>query len=182
VSTPGSASYHHYLAKGQFGPMFGATASTVAAVTRQLSAAGLVPGPLGADGVTIPVTTTIAQAKQAFGTDFAGYALADGSTAYANTSAPLVPSAVTGVVGLNDLVHLTAAHHAAQPRGPDRAGEYAITGGATGVRHSRRVRRDPGPVRAEQSVRHDGLLGAGHAVRRFGIRHRRAVHPLRQHR
>jgi subtilase family serine protease len=110
VSTPGSASYHHYLAKGQFGPMFGASPSTVAAVTRQLSAAGLAAGPLSSDGLTLPVTATIAQAKQAFGTDFAGYTLADGHAAYANTSAPLVPSGVTGVVGLNDLTHLTPAH------------------------------------------------------------------------
>ncbi|HEY3609553.1 MAG TPA: S53 family peptidase, partial [Pseudonocardiaceae bacterium] len=110
VSTPGSAGYHHYLAKGQFGPMFGASPSTVAAVSRQLSAAGLVAGPLSSDGLTLPVTATIAQAKYAFGIDFAGYALADGHAAYANTSAPLVPSGVTGVVGLNDLVHLTPAH------------------------------------------------------------------------
>jgi hypothetical protein len=29
VSTPGSPDYRHYLAKGQFGPMFGPTAATV---------------------------------------------------------------------------------------------------------------------------------------------------------
>ncbi len=110
VSTPGSASYHHYLAKGQFGPMFGASPSTVAAVSRQLSAAGLVAGPLSSDGLMLPVTATIAQAKHAFGIDFAGYTLADGRTAYANTAAPLVPSNVAGVVGLNDLTHLTPAH------------------------------------------------------------------------
>jgi len=46
VSNPASALYRHYLAKGQFGPMFGPTRAAVAAVSGWLSRAGLRVGPV----------------------------------------------------------------------------------------------------------------------------------------
>ena len=55
VSTPGSASYGHYLAPGEFGPRFGATPQTIAAVTGALRADGLNAGRPSANGLTIPV-------------------------------------------------------------------------------------------------------------------------------
>src|ERR1035441_3930273 len=41
---PASPEYHHFLAKGQFGPLFGAAASTVTDVASTLSSLGLTPG------------------------------------------------------------------------------------------------------------------------------------------
>jgi subtilase family serine protease len=114
VSTPGSPQYHQYLQKGQFASAFGASQATIDAVTAALKAQGLTPGTPSADGLTIPVTTTVAQAEQALHVGFAGYRLTDGRTTYANTTAPQLPSAVagsvTGILGLNNFVK-PVAHH-----------------------------------------------------------------------
>jgi subtilase family serine protease len=114
VSTPGSPEYHNYLSKGQFAAEFGPTQTTVNAVRAALSAAGLTPGATTPDGLTIPVDTTVGQAGTAFATGFAGYRLANGRTAYANTAAPQLASsasgAIVGVVGLNNFVSFNAAH------------------------------------------------------------------------
>ncbi|MEV6210355.1 S53 family peptidase [Kitasatospora sp. NPDC051914] len=105
VSTPGSPLYKHYLGTGEFGKRFGADPATVASVRAALTEAGLHPGEIGANGLTIPVKATVAEAKKAFNTDFAGYKLSDGTTAYANTQAPAVrgdlAGKIAGVVGLD---------------------------------------------------------------------------------
>ncbi|GAA1140417.1 subtilase family serine protease [Kitasatospora gansuensis] len=104
VSTPGSPQYGQYLATGEFGRRFGATPAAVESVRKALRAAGLTPGEVGANGLTIPVKATVEQAAKAFDTGFAGYRLADGSTALANTEAPALRGGaaklVAGVTGL----------------------------------------------------------------------------------
>ncbi|MFD5544479.1 protease pro-enzyme activation domain-containing protein, partial [Streptomyces sp. NPDC127079] len=114
VSTPGNAQYHHYLAKGQFASVFGPTGATIAAVSGALKAAGLSPGKVSPDGLSIPVTATAAQASHAFGTGFHDVRLKDGTTDYLNTSAPSLPanvaSSVTGIVGLSS-VNTVSSHH-----------------------------------------------------------------------
>ena len=116
VSDPKSPQYKHYLGKGQFGSVFGATKQTIDAVTKALKDAGLNPGPATPDGLSIPVTATVAQAKSALGVDFAGYKLPDGRTTFANTSAPKlaasVASSVTTVLGLNNMLKANASHTA----------------------------------------------------------------------
>ncbi|WP_416961388.1 S53 family peptidase [Streptomyces sp. Agncl-13] len=119
VSTPGNAQYHHYLAKGQFASVFGPTRATIAGVSRALKAAGLAPGKVSPDGLSIPVTATAAQASHAFATGFRNVRLKDGTTDYLNTSAPSLPAdvaaSVTGVVGLSS-VNTVAGHHTAARR------------------------------------------------------------------
>src|SRR5882757_4122340 len=44
VSDPKSPQYKHYLGKGQFGGVFGATQQTIDSVTKALKDAGLTPG------------------------------------------------------------------------------------------------------------------------------------------
>ncbi|MEV4559501.1 S53 family peptidase [Kitasatospora sp. NPDC049285] len=116
VSTPGSPLFHQYLRTGEFAGRFGANPSDVTAVTAELSAAGLQPGAVEGDGLTIPVKATVAQARKAFATDFAGYTLADGSAAFANTAAPQLSgkaaAKVTGITGLNSLTKATSSHQA----------------------------------------------------------------------
>lgn len=116
VSTPGNVQYHHYLAKGQFASVFGPTRATIAGVSRVLKAAGLTPGKVSSDGLSIPVTATAAQASHAFGTGFRNVRLKDGATDYLNTSAPSLPanvaSSVTGIVGLSS-VNTVTSHHSA---------------------------------------------------------------------
>ncbi|GAA0663276.1 hypothetical protein GCM10010193_13310 [Kitasatospora atroaurantiaca] len=114
VSDSTSPQYRQYLRTGEFAQRFGADAATVAKVTQALKDQGLTPGALGADGLTIPVHTTVAAAKKAFDTSFAGYKLADGSTGYLNTTAPAlrgdVAGSVVSVVGLNGLARAHSNH------------------------------------------------------------------------
>ncbi|SHL25269.1 S53 family peptidase [Actinacidiphila paucisporea] len=117
VSTPGSPLYHHYLKTGEFGPTFGPAAATVQKVRGALQAQGLHPGALAADGMTVPLHTTVGAAAKAFRTGFTSYRTADGRTAVSNTAAPAVEgdvaSSITAVTGLSTLSvvkpHYTAA-------------------------------------------------------------------------
>ncbi|MEV7389954.1 S53 family peptidase [Streptomyces sp. NPDC091215] len=132
VSTPGNAQYHHYLAKGQFASVFGPTRATIAGVSRALKAAGLAPGKVSPDGLSIPVTATAAQASHAFGTGFRNVRLKDGTTDYLNTSAPSLPanvaSSVTGIVGLSS-VNTVSGHHSAVRRASRHgSGTAAVSG------------------------------------------------------
>ncbi|MFE9443799.1 protease pro-enzyme activation domain-containing protein [Streptomyces sp. NPDC006602] len=116
VSTPGNSRYHQYLAKGQFASVFGPTPATIAQVSQALKAAGLTPGKASPDGLTIPVTTTVAKASDAFDTGFRNVRLKDGTTDYLNTAAPALPAniaaSVTGIVGLSDISTITSHHSA----------------------------------------------------------------------
>jgi hypothetical protein len=104
VSTPGSPDYGRYLAPGQFGPRFGASPATIAAVGGALRAAGLQTGPPSSNGLTIPVTADAARVGAALHVGFARYSLPGGRAAFANTSRPLLPAAVSGAV--RDIVGL----------------------------------------------------------------------------
>ena len=108
VSSPGSSLYHHYLTTGQFVSEFGPTAQSVRAVDRGLVAtAGLHPGRISRNHLSIPVRATAQQLSSAFSTGFEQYRVVGGRVAYANTAAPLIASSaapyVQGVVGLDDL-------------------------------------------------------------------------------
>lgn len=110
VSTPGSPLYHHYLGTGEFGPAFGASAAEVDRVRTALKAQGLSTGPLEADGLTLPVHTTVGAAGKAFRTGFTGYRTSDGRHGVANTTAPAVQGdvahAIRGVTGLTTLAEV----------------------------------------------------------------------------
>lgn len=118
LADPKSPYYHHYLSKGQFGPMFGPTLAQVAAVKAALKAAGLSPGSVSADRLHIPVTATAEQVEHAFGTTLINYRLPGGRVAFANATAPKidasVASLVNGISGLDDLYLPKPAslHHA----------------------------------------------------------------------
>ncbi|HEX5120275.1 MAG TPA: S53 family peptidase [Pseudonocardiaceae bacterium] len=128
VSDPKSLGYKHYLAKGQFAAEFGPTQATIDAVTNALRAQGLHPGVPTPDGLTIPVTTTVAQAGSALGTGFANYRMPDGRATIVNTAAPALPASVagsvTGIVGLNNIVKI-APHHITSDRRPVPSGSTA---------------------------------------------------------
>lgn len=100
--------FHQFLRPGQFGARFGATSAQVAAVDAALRSAGLQPGAVSSDRLSIPVQATAAAAEHAFGTTLVRYQLPSGRVAYANSQAPRIAGAaapyVTGVIGLNDLV------------------------------------------------------------------------------
>jgi subtilase family serine protease len=105
VSTPGSIDYRDFLSVEEFRARFAPTDSQIAAVRSVLSADGLTPGAVTANGLSIKAFGTAAQVSEAFSTSFDRVELAGGHTAFVNTSAPAVPSSVAatiqGVVGLN---------------------------------------------------------------------------------
>ncbi len=107
VSDPSSPQYRHYLAKGQFRRVFGATTSTVAEVSARLRAVGLHVGPVSADGLTLPVTATVGQAESAFGVVMHAFTVGGGEVVNANTTTPSLPRdiapLVQAVVGLDNL-------------------------------------------------------------------------------
>jgi subtilase family serine protease len=114
--------YHHFLARGQFGPRFGPTLAQVASVDAALKAAGLAPGPVTADRLSIPVTATAAQIQHAFGTSMVDYRLPGGRVAFANTTAPKIDPSVApllnGITGLSNLYQpRPAGLHRASPAG-----------------------------------------------------------------
>ena len=136
VSTPGSPLYHHYLRTGQFGPEFGPSAATVDRVRADLKAQGLTAGKLSADGMTLPVHTTVAAAAKALHTGFTGFRTSDGRHGILNTAAPALPAdaapAVAAVTGLDTLAHLSphlSSHveQAAATTGADTAAPH-VTG------------------------------------------------------
>ncbi|WP_329361255.1 protease pro-enzyme activation domain-containing protein [Streptomyces sp. NBC_00669] len=111
VSTPGSPLYHRYLKTGQFKTAFGPTGATVDRVRAALKAQGLTAGKLSADGMTLPVHTTMAAAAKSLHTGFTGFRAPDGRRGILNTAAPALPAdaapAVAGITGLDTLAHLS---------------------------------------------------------------------------
>ncbi len=113
VTSPKSKFFHHYLAPGEFGKVFGPTAATVAAVEHTLSASGLHVSGVSSDGLLVSFTGTVRAAESAFHTTIESLRLPDGSIGRATTSAVRLPStisaSVAGVVGLDDLTHYSSA-------------------------------------------------------------------------
>ena len=107
VSTPGSRDRGHFLTVPQFASRFGRTRASLRAARAALHGVGLAPRPATPNGLIIPVFTTVRQAAASLHTSFVNYKLSSGRVAFANTSAPRLPSALakmtTAVIGLNDL-------------------------------------------------------------------------------
>jgi subtilase family serine protease len=107
VSTPGSSDYRQFLSVAAFRARFAPADAQIAAVRSVLSSDGLTPSPVSANGLVITLSGTATQLSSAFSTSFDQVELADGRTAYANTSAPAVPSsiasAIQSITGLNSL-------------------------------------------------------------------------------
>jgi subtilase family serine protease len=127
---PSSSRYHQFLAKGAFGPRFGASAATVSAVMETLSSLGLPKGTVSPNDLMVSLTTTVGAAEAALSVSIDQYRLDTGRTAFANTTPPKVPAAIApsiaGIVGLSTLVQ-------AQPLG---LSQTPVTSGATSGRRA----------------------------------------------
>ena len=153
VSTPGSRDRGHFLTVPQFASRFGRTRASLRAARAALHGVGLAPRPATPNGLIIPVFTTVRQAAASLHTSFVNYKLSSGRVAFANTSAPRLPSALakmtTAVIGLNDLavapvlprMPVTARLTASPPRPRQAARSPAPP------RSTRRPRRAGGPTR-----------------------------------
>ena len=105
VSTPGSASYRHFVTVDQFAKRFGATSAQISAVQSQLRSHGLTVGAPSANHLTLPVSGSVAQVQSAFATKLSQVKLKSGQTTYFNSAAVALPANVAGdvqgVIGLD---------------------------------------------------------------------------------
>ena len=106
VSNPASPSYHRYLSVGEFAARFGADSASIAALRETLRGDGLHPRALAADGLSLSVSGSAAQASRAFDVSLRRYRVRSGAQLYSNTAAPRMPASLGGVVtdvlGLSD--------------------------------------------------------------------------------
>lgn len=130
VSTPGSPQYGQFLTVTQFSAQFGQSSSIIQSADTALEAAGFSPGPVAANGLVIPVSTTVAQASSSLHTNFAEYKLSSGRDAFANTSAPQLPASLakltTAVVGLDNLATPVTTPPTSSTTSGDEAASSAI--------------------------------------------------------
>jgi subtilase family serine protease len=104
LNSPGSAEYHHWLAKGRFLQEFGPTRSSVGSVESWLKARGLSDSTDA--GFAIDVTATAGQVQKALGVSLQRYRTSEGVVGFRAAQAPLVPASladgtVTAVIGLD---------------------------------------------------------------------------------
>ena len=123
VSTPGSSVFRQYLSVAQFAERFGAAPSEIAAVRSTLAARGLTVGSVSANGLSLGVSGSATRLGSAFSTSFRRYRLANGRTAFANTSAPIASGNLVGraqaVFGLDTFpqLHPEGLQRASKPAG-----------------------------------------------------------------
>ncbi len=107
VSTPGSASYRHYLTTAQWESRFSPAAGAVSRARTWLTSEGFKVGAVSKDRITISASGTAAQVERAFGTGLANYKL-DGRTVRLATREMSVPTSIAGTVlgamGINENV------------------------------------------------------------------------------
>ncbi len=107
LSSPGSASYRHYLTTAQWEARFSPAASEVNNARSWLRSQGFSVGAVSKDSITISASGTAAQVEQAFGTGLENYVVNGRTVRYA-TSDISVPStiagSVVGAMGINQTV------------------------------------------------------------------------------
>jgi subtilase family serine protease len=114
-STPGTASYRHFLTPDQVQARFGATAGQVASVRSWLQHSGLTVTSVSdhvADGY-VAVRGPLAAASRAFGVTFASYRLSGQGVVRAPQQAASVPASVAASV--LDINGLSTARQSARP-------------------------------------------------------------------
>ncbi|MCL5947693.1 MAG: S53 family peptidase [Actinobacteria bacterium] len=126
VSTPGTPYYRHYLSVSQFARRFGAPSRVASAVLKALRALGLHPGSLSPDGLSIPVSTTIAKASSAFHVPIDLVRLRNRQVVRFAAGRPEVPyalqSTIQGIMGLSSISTPKPQLHVVGTGGyPDRA-------------------------------------------------------------
>ncbi len=110
VTDKSSAQYGQYLPAGTFESRFGPLPSTISAVEQAVQADGLHVTGVASDGLLVDFSGNIGQAENTFHTGFDNYHMHAGWTGRGTTGSvqlqlpSSVSSAVTGVLGLNNLV------------------------------------------------------------------------------
>lgn len=139
VSDPSSPSYRRYLPAGAFAQRFGATSRTLSALERSLRARGLDPTGVSGNRLAVHVVGRARAVERAFATPLTAYRLADGTTGFANSNAPLVPAlrsspvqAVLGLDTLSPMATTSLAFHETPPRAARPSAAAAAAAAAAG--------------------------------------------------
>lgn len=110
VSTPGSATYHHFLTPAQYRAAYAPTAADVSSVRSWLTGAGLHVDGVAPSNRYLSVSGTVGGAEKAFGAQI-GRFVHNGTTVQAPTSALTVPTALASKVltvsGIDTTPHVT---------------------------------------------------------------------------
>jgi len=105
LQDPRSASYHQWLTADSLGKNFGPAQEDIDTVAQWLSSHGFQINLVHKNGLTIDISGTAGQVKEAFHTEIHQYSV-NGKLHIANASDPAIPAAlapvVAGVVSLND--------------------------------------------------------------------------------
>jgi subtilase family serine protease len=120
VSTPGSASYRHFLTPAQWEKSYSPKASSVTAVERWLSEQGITVEGVSADRLSISASASAATVEHAFGTSLHQYRRHSKSLHLASTALS-VPSSVAGLIsGISGIdQHLATPDHVREPQTPE---------------------------------------------------------------
>jgi subtilase family serine protease len=143
LSNPASPQYRHYLTTTQFAQRFGASASTLAAVTNYFTSYGIDVGTLSKGHIILHLRGSTTVIARAFATPVVTVRRSDGVLAAQFTSSATLPSAiahdVAGVAGLSTVVpptpNLTAPRaiaHAVTPGPCPSAGSQSTTPNSLG--------------------------------------------------
>ena len=112
VSTPGSASYRHYLTAAQWEARFSPSAAEVSSARNWLASEGFKVGGTSRDRITVSASGTAAQVEKAFGTTLGNFKV-NGHVVRLATHQMSVPASVAGSVvgalGINQTVATTGA-------------------------------------------------------------------------
>ncbi|MGO9078927.1 MAG: protease pro-enzyme activation domain-containing protein [Streptosporangiaceae bacterium] len=107
VSTPGSASYRHYLTAAQWEARFSPAASEVRSAREWLASEGFTVGAVSRDRITISASGTAGQVERAFGTGLENYRL-NGHPVRLATRKMSVPASISrsviGAMGINQSI------------------------------------------------------------------------------
>jgi subtilase family serine protease len=123
ASTPGTASYRHFITPDAYRARYAPTDAAVQSVTSWLGSAGLHVTGVEANRRYVSVSGTVAATQKAFGVSLQRYRH-DGQSVTAPSGSASVPAGVAGSVlsvsGLDTTVHKVA--HASAPTAPPPAG------------------------------------------------------------
>lgn len=128
--------FHHFLVRGQFARLFGATSGELASIEAWLRSAGLSPTGVAANRLTIHAKGTLGNAARALQTSFSAVRAPGGQLDFINRAAPSVPAGIAGdvqgIIGLNDLpaVHDDLARATQGHVVASRAADPRVTGPA----------------------------------------------------
>jgi subtilase family serine protease len=164
VSNRDSPNFHHFLRPGQFGRLFGAPLSEVAAVDAVLRSDGLHPGHVASNRLSIPVFAASSVVERAFHVSLESYRFKGGRTGFTALSPPSISTDVApyveGVVGLSSLARpQSLVLHAPVIRSIARSSKavHPMTTGPTPCADAAAAASASGSYTADQLAYHYGM-------------------------